>query len=481
MDCKCKQWIILLVGVILCLRIECSKESDRILRLPGQPSSSTVSFQQFSGYITVDDYQSRALFYYFVEAYTDPSSKPLLLWLDGGCSSLGVGAFVEHGPFRPKGDVLIQNHFSWNNVANILYVESPAGVGFSFSQNATFYTTVNDTITAQDNLVFLERWFEKFPEYKNRDFFISGESYAGHYVPQLATLILRSKLNIFNLKAIAIGNPLLEFYTDFNARGEYLWTHGLISDSTYKLLNKVCNISEITRQSILHNVSTSCSFVDNLVSKEYSEFINLYSVNLDVCISSTLSQAAPNNFGILHSSSSSSLPSKRTPRTTLPKYSEESGKIDVCIADEVNSYLNREDVQKALHAHLLGGLSNWSFCSFVLKYDKKNLLIPTIDTLGSLVHSGIRVLVYSGDEDAVIPLIGSRRLVNKLAKSLGLNTTLPYSPWFYNHQVGGWVETYGEKKILSFATVRGGAHQAPYTAPQRSLTLITAFLQGTNP
>uniref|UniRef100_A0A9I9CX07 Carboxypeptidase n=1 Tax=Cucumis melo TaxID=3656 RepID=A0A9I9CX07_CUCME len=442
MDCKCKQWIILLVGVILCLRIECSKESDRILRLPGQPSSSTVSFQQFSGYITVDDYQSRALFYYFVEAYTDPSSKPLLLWLDGGpgCSSLGVGAFVEHGPFRPKGDVLIQNHFSWNN--------------------------------AQDNLVFLERWFEKFPEYKNRDFFISGESYAGHYVPQLATLILRSKLNIFNLKAIAIGNPLLEFYTDFNARGEYLWTHGLISDSTYKLLNKVCNISEITRQSILHNVSTSCSFVDNLVSKEYSEFINLYSVNLDVCTSSTLSQAAPNNFGILHSSSSSSLPSKRTPRTTLPKYS---------VLHEVNSYLNREDVQKALHAHLLGGLSNWSFCSFVLKYDKKNLLIPTIDTLGSLVHSGIRVLVYSGDEDAVIPLIGSRRLVNKLAKSLGLNTTLPYSPWFYNHQVGGWVETYGEKKILSFATVRGGAHQAPYTAPQRSLTLITAFLQGTNP
>lgn len=51
----------------------------------------------------------------------------------------------------------------------------------------------------------------------------------------------------------------------------------------------------------------------------------------------------------------------------------------------------------------------------------------------------------------------------------------------YCIQVGGWVETYGEKNSLSFATVRGGAHQAPYTAPQRSLTLITAFLQGTNP
>ncbi|XP_038904506.1 serine carboxypeptidase-like 45 [Benincasa hispida] len=439
-----------LLWAILCLRGECSKEKDRIVRLPGQPS---VSFQQFSGYIIIDDYQNRALFYYFVEAHTDPSSKPLLLWLDGGpgCSSLGVGAFVEHGPFRPKGDVLIHNHFSWNNVANILYLESPAGVGFSFSENTTFYTTVNDTITAQDNLVFLERWFEKFPKYKNRDFFISGESYAGHYVPQLATLILQSELNIFNLKAIAVGNPLLEFDTDFNARGEYLWSHGLISDSTYQLLNKVCNISEITRQSILHNVSTSCSMVNNLVSKELSEFINLYSVNLHVCTSSTLSQAG------------------------------DSGKIDVCIADEVDSYLNRLDVQKALHAQLLGGASNWSFCSFVLKYDKKNLMIPTIYTLGSLVQSGIRVLVYSGDEDAVIPLFGSRSLVNKLATTLSLNTTLPYSPWFYNHQVGGWVETYGEKNILSFATVREGAHQAPYTAPGRSLALITAFLQGNNP
>ncbi|ONK63869.1 uncharacterized protein A4U43_C07F19770 [Asparagus officinalis] len=47
----------------------------------------------------------RSLFYYFAEAEADPSSKPLVLWLNGGpgCSSVGVGAFSENGPFRPSG------------------------------------------------------------------------------------------------------------------------------------------------------------------------------------------------------------------------------------------------------------------------------------------------------------------------------------------------------------------------------------------
>lgn len=54
---------------------------DRIDRLPGQPQ---VGFQQYSGYVTVDDKKQRALFYYFAEAEVDPASKPLVLWLNGG-------------------------------------------------------------------------------------------------------------------------------------------------------------------------------------------------------------------------------------------------------------------------------------------------------------------------------------------------------------------------------------------------------------
>ncbi|KAJ6380777.1 hypothetical protein OIU77_029638 [Salix suchowensis] len=207
--------------IFLCSRIDSLHEADRIIRLPGQPP---VSFQQFSGYITVDEKHRRSLFYYFVEAETSPASKPLVLWLNGGpgCSSVGAGAFVEHGPFRPTtGNSLVRNEYSWNKEANMLYLESPAGVGFSYSVNQTFYSSVNDAMTARDNLVFLRRWFVKFPQYKQRDFFIAGESYAGHYVPQLARLIIRSKVN-FNLKGIAIGNPLLEFQHRLERTGSLL-------------------------------------------------------------------------------------------------------------------------------------------------------------------------------------------------------------------------------------------------------------------
>lgn len=58
-----------------------SSLSDKITQLPGQPP---VSFQQFSGYITVGEKRERALFYYFAEAEVDPLSKPLVLWLNGG-------------------------------------------------------------------------------------------------------------------------------------------------------------------------------------------------------------------------------------------------------------------------------------------------------------------------------------------------------------------------------------------------------------
>ena len=55
--------------------------SDKIIELPGQPQ---VGFQQFSGYVSVDEKQQRALFYYFAEAKTDPATKPPVLWLNGG-------------------------------------------------------------------------------------------------------------------------------------------------------------------------------------------------------------------------------------------------------------------------------------------------------------------------------------------------------------------------------------------------------------
>ncbi|ONK58603.1 uncharacterized protein A4U43_C09F14760 [Asparagus officinalis] len=429
-----------------------SMAEDKIAKLPGQPQ---VSFQQYSGYITVDKMKRRSLFYYFAEAEADPSSKPLVLWLNGGpgCSSVGVGAFSENGPFRPSGKILVRNEFSWNKEANMLYLETPAGVGFSYSSNDSYYAEVDDKMTARDNLVFARRWLEKFPQYKHRDLYIAGESYAGHYIPQLADLMVQfnKREKIFNLKGIALGNPVLEFATDFNSRAEFLWSHGLISDSTYHIFTSACNYSRYIGEYYRDSLSPTCEKVVNQVTKETSSFVDKYDVTLDVCISSMLSQSL----------------------ALSPQHVSE--RIDVCVEDETIDYLNRKDVQKALHAKLRG-VSQWTVCSSVLEYNFLNLEIPTISVVGSLVKSGIPVLVYSGDQDSVIPLTGSRTLVQRLAKELGMNTTVPYRVWFEGKQVGGWTQVYGD--MLSFATVRGASHEVPFSQPTRALGLLRAFLAG---
>ncbi|MBA0860330.1 hypothetical protein Goshw_016586, partial [Gossypium schwendimanii] len=395
---------------------------DKIVKLPGQPPR--LSFQQFSGYVTVDYKKHKALFYYFVEAETDPASKPLVLWLNGGpgCSSLGVGAFSENGPFRPNGEFLVKNDYSWNREANMLYLETPIGVGFSYSTNTSSYEAVDDEIT-------------------------------GHYIPQLAKLMVEfnKKQNLFNLKGIALGNPVLEFATDFNSRAEYFWSHGLISDSTYNMFTSVCNYSRYVSEYYRDSVSPSCSKVMSQVSRETSKFVDKYDVTLDVCISSVLSQSMAIN----------------------PQQVSE--RVDVCVEDKIVNYLNRKDVQKALHARLVG-VRRWTVCSNILDYQLLNLEMPTISIVGSLIKSGIPVLVYSGDQDSVIPLTGSRSLVSRLAKELELETTVPYRVWFEGKQVGGWTQVYGN--ILSFATIRGASHEAPFSQPERSLMLFKSFLEG---
>ena len=80
-----QEWMV--IGMIcaslvqIFMTVESFRIDDKITRLPGQPQ---VSFQQFSGYISIDEKQNRALFYYFVEAESQPGSKPLVLWLNGG-------------------------------------------------------------------------------------------------------------------------------------------------------------------------------------------------------------------------------------------------------------------------------------------------------------------------------------------------------------------------------------------------------------
>nr|KJB09189.1 hypothetical protein B456_001G128600 [Gossypium raimondii] len=372
-----------------------SMEADKIGALPGQPNG--VDFNHYSGYVTVDSKAGRALFYYFAESPDKSSTNPLVLWLNGGpgCSSL-IGAMMELGPFRINNDgkTLFRNDYAWNNVANVIFLESPAGVGFSYSNTSSDYHHIGDKSTAKDAYTFFVNWLERFPQYKTRDFYITGESYAGHYVPQLAYTILLNNKNanqtLINLKGIAVGNGWIDDRTGYLGQYDYLWTHALNSDETNKGIHAYCH------------------------------------------------QMSVNSF-------------------------------DPCSDYYMISYLNRPEVQTALHA----GVAKWHKCSYSI-FGWTDSPASVLPIFKNLMASGLRVWLYSGDVDSVVPITSTRYAINEL--KLPLKTA--WRAWSTDNQVGGYVEEY---EGLTLVTVRDAGHLVPSYQPARSLTMISSFLLGLLP
>jgi serine carboxypeptidase-like clade II len=129
--------------------------------------------------------------------------------------------------------------------ANLLFLESPAGVGFSYTNTTQDLGEFGDALTAHDAHSFLVNWFKRFPQFKGHDFYIAGESYAGHYVPQLAEKILEDPENDrINLKGIMIGNAAIDSSSDDRGLAEYAWNHAVVSDEVYGAIKKECSFSD---------------------------------------------------------------------------------------------------------------------------------------------------------------------------------------------------------------------------------------------
>ncbi|KAH7570604.1 hypothetical protein ACOSQ2_019202 [Xanthoceras sorbifolium] len=423
------------------------KEQDRIETLPGQPQ---VEFSQFGGYVTVDKQAGRALYYYFVEAdqhHKSKESMPLLLWLNGGpgCSSLAYGAMQELGPFRVHSDgkTLYRNRYSWNNAANVLFLESPAGVGFSYSNTTSDYDKSGDRRTAEDSYVFMVNWLERFPEYKGREFYISGESYAGHYVPQLAHTILyhnkKSNKTIINLKGIIIGNALINDETDERGMYDFFASHALISDESNRKVQQYCDFSpNASAQS-----SKLCDEVMDAIEKN-TYYLDIYNIYAPLCSNTSLT-ARPKKASIMN--------------------------FDPCSDYYVYAYLNRPDVQEAMHANVTKLDHDWEPCSDVIKNwnDGSSTIIPLLE---ESMSNGLRVWIFSGDTDGRIPVTSTKYSIDKMK----LPVKTGWHAWYLNGEVGGYTEVY--KGDLTFATVRGAGHQVPSYQPKRALSMIMHFLGG---
>ncbi|XP_010264739.1 PREDICTED: serine carboxypeptidase-like 27 [Nelumbo nucifera] len=424
------------------------QERDKITELPGQPTN--VGFAQYSGYVTVDQQAGRALFYWLTEAPASrrPESRPLVLWLNGGpgCSSVAYGAAEEIGPFRihPDGKTLFFNPYAWNNLANILFLESPAGVGFSYSNTSSDLYTAGDQRTAEDAYTFIVNWFERFPQYKHRDFYIAGESYAGHYVPQLSQLVYQRNKGLqnpsINFKGFLVGNAVTDDYHDYVGTFEYWWIHGLISDATYRTLRVACDFGSSQHPSV------ACIKAFDVADKEQGS-IDPYSIFTRPC--------------------SSAISLRRNLRGHYPWMPRA---YDPCTERYSIIYFNRPEVQKALHANLTAISYPWKTCSDIVGDYWADSPLSMLPIYEELIAAGLRIWVFSGDTDAVVPLTATRYSID----ALKLPTVMNWYPWYDHGKVGGWSQVY---KGLTFVTVRGAGHEVPLHRPRQVLILFKYFLE----
>ncbi|KAL2455854.1 Serine carboxypeptidase-like 29 [Abeliophyllum distichum] len=428
------------------------QELDRVSKLPGQ--NFNISFAHYAGYVTVNEEFGRALFYWLFEAEEEPSSKPLVLWLNGGpgCSAIGYGLAEEIGPFHVEkdGKTLYLNPNSWNKVANILFVDTPVGVGFSYSNTSNDLLNNGDKSTAADNLEFFVQWFKLFPQYKGRDFYITGESYAGHYIPQLSQAIVRHNLNneeeVINLKGFMVGNALIDDFYDQLGRFQFLWSVGMISDQTFKQLNIFCDFG-----SFLHT-SEQCNKVLDISLEEMGD-IDIYSIFTPPCTANF------NRFNQLL---------KRKKKVGLIKRA-----YDPCTLQHSVIYFNLPEVQNALHVHSKNSPSKWETCSDEVNKNWKDSATSVLNIYRELIHLGLRIWIFSGDSDAVVPVTSTRYSID----ALELPTISPWRAWYDYGQVGGWIQEY---QGLTFVVVRGAGHEVPLHKPKQALTLIKSFLSGTS-
>jgi len=227
-------------------------ESDRVTSLPEMRDFD--DYGVYSGYLNIPE-TAKQLHYMFVESAESPSTDPLIIWFNGGpgCSSM-LGWAQEHGPFVMEngGTEFHENAYSWNKGANMLYIESPAGVGFSYCDGFKDCSFTDDS-SSKDNLSAVLAWFQKFPEFGTNNLWISGESYAGIYVPYLSYQIdLHNSENadddsVFkpNLKGFAVGNGVTNW--DLDCNGAYLemaYWHSLYNTELYdKIKAAECDFS----------------------------------------------------------------------------------------------------------------------------------------------------------------------------------------------------------------------------------------------
>lgn len=430
-----------------------------------------ATFKQYSGYIPVDAAKTRFIFYWVVESQSAPATDPLVLWTNGGpgCSGL-TGFFTENGPFRAQANgTLSMNQYAWNKVANMVFIEQPAGVGFSYITSPVAY---GDEQAATDNYNFIKAFLVIYPQFASNKFYITSESYGGHYMPTLAQKLVDN--GGVNFKGFMVGNPLTYLqYTNYGQYGTW-YGHQLLPKPMWDAYNAAgCKSGK---------PSATCTDLEAQMSKLTSG-MNPYGLDFPICTAAAAAAEPARHTG-------------RTERATLlatmararaATRGEEAGVMAAkgglggywpgnyqpCSDNYATTYLNRADVQKVIGAKNPAG--GWQECSDSVGagYNQTDVAAPMMPLYQYLLYKGtLDILIYSGDDDSVCATMGTQQSI----WDLGLKEVSPWTPWLMDGQTTGFHAQLGG---LHFATVHGAGHMVPATRPAQGLQVFKNYLAGT--
>uniref|UniRef100_A0A1D1ZC60 Serine carboxypeptidase-like 18 n=1 Tax=Anthurium amnicola TaxID=1678845 RepID=A0A1D1ZC60_9ARAE len=434
---------------------------NTVTHLPG--FHGPLPFHMETGYVGVDDRDDVQLFYYFLPSEGDPAEDPLLLWLTGGpgCSAFSGLAF-EIGPIaflkvRYDGNLptLVLNPYSWTKIANIIFLDSPVGTGFS-SRNPEGYK-VGDMSSSKQVETFIRKWLVDHPQFISNPFYLAGDSYAGKVVPIIAHLISAGirvgHKPLVNLKGYLIGNAITGESVDTSSNIPFVHGMGIISDELYEMTMKYCG-----GQDYEYPTTTECAenlfVVDNFISEIKSNHI-LEPKCLDFVI-------PMGNRGIRC-------------RKSLQLYT--GGKLIMPPVPDVDCreysyyliylWANNDLVRNALHVRK-GTVNEWQRCNWDLDYTCE--IESSVVYQFNLTSSGYRALVYSGDHDAGIPFLGTQAWI----RSLNFPVVDDWHSWSVDGQVAGYTRSYSNN--LTFATVKGAGHTAPEYKPKECLAMLQRWI-----
>ncbi|KAL2465252.1 Serine carboxypeptidase-like 50 [Abeliophyllum distichum] len=240
--------LLLLLFITVCHRVSAATPSS-------PPPSSAPSYPEEalptkSGYLTVNSTTGSAIFYAFYEAQTSYnktpiSESPILIWLQGGpgCSSM-IGNLREVGPWILNQELTLDaNPGSWNQIFGLVFLDNPIGTGFSIARSKQEIPR-NQYDIAKQLFIAIQKFIALDKSFKNRPIYLTGESYAGKYIPALGYYIIKMNSQLpkegrVNLRGVAIGNGLTDPEIQVSTHAINSFYLGLINEKQTALLEKL--------------------------------------------------------------------------------------------------------------------------------------------------------------------------------------------------------------------------------------------------